>query len=731
MSKEELIEKTDSTIAELVKPKTEIQKAYNYYAGLRDAEQFRYLEENYGVGNPTNVEFTPLVKKHIDALIGEFLGVPITPKISCKDPETISNIARDKQIAISKKVYTYLQEKINNALLKFINNKQPTDENIKEDLDKIIADLENDFLSEYEIASQNIITYILQDRRSDILTKLRFLFLDLLIAGYCMFRCIPSESGENINIEVLDPRNTFIDRNPESIYIKHSYRSVIRKWYNKEQILNKYGKDLKSEDLKTIKENWREEARNSGYYYIKGHPGHSYSPNVEGLDYGIEAQMGYPYDDKSESYNIYDLIPVYEVEWIQSDKNFVMNRYQTIRIGENIYILKGKAEDVIRTKSDPTSCTLSINGIYFTNRSSKPFSLMLSCMNLQDKYDLILYIRDSVLANSGTIGDYIDMSLLPTWLGTEPAERLQKYLAYKKIGIGPIDSSQEGRLATGQAPLNTIFNGYDDTVKVNAIQALQLCIQSIEETVSSITGVFRERLNGIEQRDAVSNIKQGVQNSFIISKQYYQQMDITLSELLTDALNIAKIVYKNGLTGTIILGEKYQKIFTALPEHFTLSDWDVHVSTSTELMQEDQIIKQLVPELIRAGAMAPDVLLEIMSTKSITKAKSIARHAVKKQKEENNHIQKLQQQLQEVSQQAEQMQKQLQEAQQKVQQLNEAKMKLEMQKIQQDAKIAWYEAQTDRDYKNKKNEIESKKVEVELAQLTDGNPYNDKVNFNK
>lgn len=61
-------------------------------------------------------------------------------------------------------------------------------------------------------------------------------------------------------------------------------------------------------------------------------------------------------------------------------------------------------------------------------------------------------------------------------------------------------------------------------------------------------------------------------------------MDIVTAEMLLDALNVAKSVYKNGLTGTIILGDKYQKIFTALPEYFTLSDHDIHIITSTDVM---------------------------------------------------------------------------------------------------------------------------------------------------
>ena len=48
-----------------------------------------------------------------------------------------------------------------------------------------------------------------------------------------------------------------------------------------------------------------------------------------------------------------------------------------------------------------------------------------------------------------------------------------------KAGVAPIDSSQEG------SGLNTIFNGYDESVKVDTIQAINLVIQQIEETCSA------------------------------------------------------------------------------------------------------------------------------------------------------------------------------------------------------------------------------------------------------
>ena len=98
MKKDLLVQKTDLAIGELVHDKDKLKKSYNYYNCKRDEEQFKYLEENYGIGQPTNVEFIPLIRKHVDALVGEYLDVPILPKVSCKDKETIHNIFREKQV---------------------------------------------------------------------------------------------------------------------------------------------------------------------------------------------------------------------------------------------------------------------------------------------------------------------------------------------------------------------------------------------------------------------------------------------------------------------------------------------------------------------------------------------------------------------------------------------------------------------------------------------------------
>ena len=718
MTNDELIEKTDKAITELVYPKYDLQKAYNYYNGIRDADQFRYLEEIYGVNAPTTLHFTPLIKKHIDALIGEYLGTPILPKVVCKDIESISNIDREKQIKIANELHSYLKNHLKNSVLKFVNGKDIDDGLVAQQLKGIVDDINNSFVSEYEIAAQNVLQYIMQSRDTDLVNKLRDLLFDLLVTGYTFYKVKSTVEKDNIRIEVLSPLNTFIDRNYNSPYVKNSYRAVIRYWKNKQQILNEYGKEMTEKDRKLLEEKWSDIYDTAMYYVRLGDK--NGIPATDGLQAGYEVTPGYPVVSEGMRN---ELIPVYEVEWLETDKNFVMQRYKTTRIGDEIYILTGLDPDVIRSQSNPSQCTLSLNGLYFLNRGTKPYSMVLSCAHLQDQYDLLIFYRDNLIANSGTVGDWVDLAILPEKLGVNLPERLMKYQALKKQGLGIIDSAQEGHEVSS---LNTIFNGFDNTVKVGAIQAIQIAIDSIEQTVSSITGVFRERLNGIEQKDAVTNIKIGQNNSFIITKQYTHQMDIVVNELLLDCLNQAKIVYKNGLTGTLILGDKYQKIFTALPEYFTISDHDIRISTSSDVVKDLEQVRQLVPEFVRSGGLPPDLIIEAYTSRSLPDLKNKVKRAMKQAKEENNQLQQMAQQNQQLQQQMQQMQQELQKAQQQVQSLNAEKIKLDQKQLDQDYKVEMFKANTERTYREAYIKEQKRRTEVELAQTKDSNPYNDK-----
>lgn len=724
---QEIIENIDRAINELVYEKTSIIKAYNYYHGKRDPEQFRHLEENYGIGTPTSVEFIPLVKKHIDVLIGEYLTIPVTPKISCKDKETLSNIHRERQLTISNTIAAELKKHLNNVMYAQIKGEQQaTDLDIQNQINILYESLDRNFISNYEIAAQNIVNYAMQARNIDFTNKRKTILTDLLVSGTCYYKTCPTSEGTNINLKILNPINTFIDRNPESPYLKESLRAVHREYLTKHQILARYGEYLSKDDLEILESMEAYSQDGSTTTYLRSYDTITGNNITDGILGGFEVTPLLPFERNTSKY--FRLYPVHEVEWLQTDKEddgYVTNRYEGVRIGTSIYIPTGKSENVWRSIDDPKHCSLSINGIFASDRNGDPYSLILATANLQDKFDVLNFYRDNVIAESGSAGDWLDLAYLPKVLGSDLTERIMKWKAYGKSGVKLIDSSQEG-----MPPMNTTFGGFDDTIKLPTIQAIDLAIQRIEETCSTITGVFKEKLGGIEQKDAVSNVQVGVRQSSYITKQYYQLMDLMTREILIDVLNLAKVVFKKGISGNLVLGENLTRIFTALPEHYSFTDYDIHIVDSSEITIEKDTIKQLSIDFSKAGIMDPEIMLEVATAKGLTKMKSDVLNAINKKKAENNQLGQLDQKVKELDQQLKQATSEAQKLQQQVERLNADKIQLEKDRLAFEKELEWYIARGDNSHNAALLEFEKQRIGLEAAQLLDNSKQNDEIRDN-
>lgn len=389
MNKEKEIEKINSCIADLVYEKTQLKKAYNYYHCKRDAEQFRHIEENYGIGTPTSVGFTPLIKKHIDVLVGEYLELDPDLQVSCKDDKTISEIMRDKQLQIHNAAYNFFKQRLENVLLEiFQDGKDPVnDPYFEKELERVKKDTEKSYVSEYEIAAQNILNYIKHSRDIDLKNKMREILTDMLIGGMCYYRTRPSGNKDNLRLEVLNPIDTFVERNRNEFYLNKSPRAVVRKWMTRDQIFAEYYDELTPEAREKLNHNETRRVDNSGAMYVHvrtSMPPFSPNSSTPGLLGGLEVS---PIRDNDTNYYYVNdnLICVYECEWLEYDeKEDKMTRHEGIRIGDEIYIVRGESDTITRSASNPKDCSLSINGLFFSDKNGDPFSLMLNTMDLQD-----------------------------------------------------------------------------------------------------------------------------------------------------------------------------------------------------------------------------------------------------------------------------------------------------------------------------------------------------------
>jgi chromosome segregation ATPase len=177
------------------------------------------------------------------------------------------------------------------------------------------------------------------------------------------------------------------------------------------------------------------------------------------------------------------------------------------------------------------------------------------------------------------------------------------------------------------------------------------------------------------------------------------------------------------------LGNKAQ-IFTALPEYYTVTDFDVHIEDSAKSFQDRQSLVAISGELVRGGVADLEDVTNIMTASSMTELKRNIDRSIAKKKAENNMLSQMQQQIQEYEQAMKEMQNNLKTMQQENMQLqkqvetnNQTKLELEAQRIA----IEKERVRNDKEYNDKSIEVKQQQVQAQVAQIYDANPYNDKI----
>jgi hypothetical protein len=357
-----------------------------------DLDQYKHFEENYGIGTPTQIQFIPLIKKHIDYLVGKFLDAPLNMQITCKDQKTLSLINRERQLKVLDGVRElYMSNLYNTILSKFGDQNTPVtkDPLTEKSLQLLKEDIDKNFISEYEIAAQNIITYLSQSKSIDLDIKARLLMTDLLISGTLYFKTQPSRSGNNVDIEGLNPINTFVEKNPNSYYLNKSPRAVCRYYMTVDQILSKYNSELTESDKTKLRDELEKSYYTDNQKYIIRSTGPINAATTEDSEFatgilgGLEVTPVWDGNTGMYGYNN-RLITVYEVEYIETGKDGVMHRYSVVKIASDIYIVRDVDLNVVRSMDNPKECTLSVNGLFMTTRQNIPFSLVLATADLQD-----------------------------------------------------------------------------------------------------------------------------------------------------------------------------------------------------------------------------------------------------------------------------------------------------------------------------------------------------------
>lgn len=152
----------------------------------------------------------------------------------------------------------------------------------------------------------------MQSRNIDFTNKRKTILTDMLVSGTCYYRVLASDSKENVQLKVLNPINTFIDRNSESPYLKDSMRAVSREYLTKDQIFARYGDILTPDDLEKLEDMEDFSIDGSTTTYLRSYDSTTGNTISDGILGGFEVTPLLPYERNTSKY--FRVYPVYEVE---------------------------------------------------------------------------------------------------------------------------------------------------------------------------------------------------------------------------------------------------------------------------------------------------------------------------------------------------------------------------------------------------------------------------------
>jgi hypothetical protein len=659
----------DYWISTLVREKRDIKTYRNYYSGSRDNRDFEYLTENFGIGSPTKLKFTNLIKPRVDALVGKVVDETFTYKVTCTDDKTISTVEESKKKGKIQKITDSLKA-FSNRMLNAINSSKdelPGLSELQEDIKSQSKKFSTNFISDFEIAAQDVLVYISRDEKFNMKQKLKLLALDLLITGECYYKVYCRRIGSDPVLEVIRPENFFYNKNADSQSIgdlSETDAVVHRDWLTRKEILSRYGKYMDTDQKEYL---FGSTARTSsariirsGEYIEKDDDLISPYSDPHRLEvFNVEwfALNKVPYDDEDkESETFVD-------GYADQPKNYGwrVDRYEGVRIAGSTYVNCGKSSYAVRSQENPYLTRLNYGGVRYDDRTDdgKPYSVVGALKDLQDAYDTTIFYRDNLIAHSGVSGDRINVAGIPKVLGNNFMERLFKFIALKKNGFELIDPTEPG------AQLFSHYGSFDNSINGQSLDSIEKVITGMERQADITAGTNPQMLGQIAERDAVNNVIQGIRQSLLINEDILELIRHNTKSMLTRVLETSQICYREGKKGSYIMGsESYT--FSIVPDNFCFSDYAISISYGSKDEIKLQELKAIAKELIASGQLPADVIVHIILSESITEVKRLVDAAVAKSAEENNQLGQATQHIEQLSSQLKDLQAQLNKTQQQL-----------------------------------------------------------------
>lgn len=438
--------------------------------------------------------------------------------------------------------------------------------------------------------------------------------------------------GGKPGVRTVNIMNFDFDRSPTLKRIEDSDWAAEERYLSVGQIIDEYGEYLSDKDIKRLESGEIGNSYDSQEFF----PGFVY--NEVKLQTKITVKGGSISRDESSYIRTLDtawksrkkigfligVSPQGEVEETLVDDTFKLTPelkeqgftlewrwinvvYKGTKIGD-IYVDIGELPYQIRSQDNLSECKLPYVGKVYSNcfvELMKPHQYL---------YNIIWYRLETELAKAKGKAVIMDLAQMPRSEGIDVTEWMY-YL--DTAGVMFINSFEEGEegVNTGKTASFNQFKEIDRAAS-QVIGQYLLILRKIEELFDSITGLNKQTQGQISPSETATGVERAVAQSNTITAPYFFTHDLVKQQVLTQLIEVAKIIYADGKKGRFFVDESFTELLRVDGPTFADTDYGVFITNGAAEKRKLATVEQAAMAALQASTIKLKEYVNVINSPS-------------------------------------------------------------------------------------------------------------------
>ena len=614
----------------------------NLYNGKVDVNDMKLILNPGGMEKffvPDAIQHYPIVTPRVNVLVGEEKRRKFDWTVQIINPDTLSKIKEDKKKLVDQKLMEMLQSQV-------------SDEELEKELEKY-----GDYINfDYQDMREKRANLLLRHYIAKLDMKISFQqgFKDALIMGeeIYMFDIV----NGRVAFEKLNPLKVHTLRGGFSNRIEDSDVIILDDFWAPGKIQDTYYNDLNDADVKKLDEgSWSSGTKNldgvtesiddvaglkileqdgmdsyiesTGIFDAQDSPGRGTYTDVAGNVRVL--RMFWRSMKKVIKVTFFDELGKKQIKFRSedyiADKNmgetvetlWIPQWWKGVKIGQDTYLQIKPKEIQYNKLNEPSFNSCGIVGQVYNSGDEEAVTMVDRAKPFQYLYDISWYrVNEALSKYLGSIVE-LDLAKVPTgWSVT-------KWLYFaRKSGISVVDSFKEGQKGMAKGKLaGAVGNTTGRVLEQKVGDFIQTHIEMMEfakAQMDEITGVSRQRLGQVENRETVGGVERAVSQSNHITEELFTMHDYCKKRCFQMLIETAKIALKGqSIKFAYIADDQTRQLAEIEGDEFAEEEYGLMVSNDDEINHMQQKLDGMVQMGLQNQMLSFSTAIKIYNSPSI------------------------------------------------------------------------------------------------------------------